>query len=300
MPLVSVIIPTYNRAGLLKRAVESVLRQTFQDFEIIIVDDASRDETQKAIKKYNDRRLIYLRHSFNKGGGAARNTGIIAAGGDFIAFLDSDDEWLPQKLEKQLQVFAGLPPEYGLVYSGFWRIDGDTRWYVPGEEMRPESGSVYARLLNCNFVGTSVALVKKRYLAKAGLFDESLPRFQDWELWLRLAGVCHFYYLEEALCHSYIVPGNISSDLPAKVKATRLIFDRYYADIKKNKKLLSDYHFRLGRDLCRLEDMPGGRSHLVQAIFACPWQLNAILALCLSLAGPGVFHNVLRYRRKKG
>jgi glycosyltransferase involved in cell wall biosynthesis len=292
-----VIIPAYNRAGLLKRAVESVLRQTFQDFEVIIVDDASTDNTQEIIKEYNDRRINCLRHSANKGGGAARNTGIMAAGGDFIAFLDSDDEWLPQKLEKQFLAFAGLPPAYGLVYTGFWRINGERRRYVPGETMLPISGSVYKSLLNRNFAGTSTALVKKKYLLKAGLFNESLPRFQDWELWLRLAGFCYFYYLEEALCRSHIVPGSISSDLAAKVEATELIFNRYYEDIKKDRKLLADYHFRLGRDLCCLGNMPEGRRHLLQAIFACPRHLKAPLALGLSLGGREVFFSILRSRQ---
>lgn len=299
MPLVSVIIPTYNRAALLGRAVESVLKQTFQDFEAIVVDDASTDNTQGTIEKYSNRRLIYLRHAINKGGGAARNTGIMAAGGDFIAFLDSDDEWLPEKLERQLLAFAGLPPAYGLVYSGFWRINGNTRYYVPGKKMRPASGKVYADLLNQNFVGTSAALIRKKHLLKAGLFDENLPRLQDWELWLRLARICYFYYLEEALCRSYIVPGSISSDLPAKVRATKIIFNRYYEDIKKNRKLLADYHFRLGRDLCYVGDMFKGRSHLLQAIFACPWHLKAALLLGLSLSGPGVFCKALQLKQGK-
>src|SRR4030042_5052103 len=104
MPTVSIIIPTYNRAHLVMRAINSVLDQSFQDFEIIIVDDASRDNTEKMVSGIRDKRIFYIRHEKNRGGSAARNTGIKQARGEYIAFLDSDDEWLPEKLEKQLKV----------------------------------------------------------------------------------------------------------------------------------------------------------------------------------------------------
>jgi glycosyltransferase involved in cell wall biosynthesis len=103
---VSVVIPTYNRASLLGRAIKSVLEQTYQDFEIIVVDDASTDNTEEVVRNLRDRRIRYLRHEKNRGGSAARNTGIRAAWGQYIAFQDSDDEWLPEKLKKQMEVLA--------------------------------------------------------------------------------------------------------------------------------------------------------------------------------------------------
>ncbi len=118
-PTVSVIIPTYNRAHLLGRAIESVLDQTYQDFEIIVVDDASADETEEVVKSFGDDRINHIRHQKNKGGSAARNTGIKAARGEFIAFLDSDDEWVPKKLEKEIDRLQTLSNEVGVVYSGF-------------------------------------------------------------------------------------------------------------------------------------------------------------------------------------
>lgn len=101
IPTVSVVIPTYNRAHLVGRAIQSVLNQTYQDFEIIVVDDGSTDNTEEVVKSFNDPRIRYIRHDQNRGGSAARNTGIKMARGEYIAFQDSDDEWLPEKLESR-------------------------------------------------------------------------------------------------------------------------------------------------------------------------------------------------------
>ena len=104
-PTISVIIPTYNRADFIGRAIESVLDQTYQDFEIIVIDDGSKDNTENIVKSFDDTRITYIRLKDNKGAAVARNTGIGTARGKFIAFQDSDDEWLPQKLAKQMEVF---------------------------------------------------------------------------------------------------------------------------------------------------------------------------------------------------
>ena len=118
-PTVSVIIPTYNRAHLVDRAIQSVLNQTYKDFELIIVDDGSTDNTEDIIKEFQkkDERIKYIRHEENRGGSAARNTGIKAAKGEYIAFLDSDDEWLPIKLGRQISEFTNKS-KIALVYTG--------------------------------------------------------------------------------------------------------------------------------------------------------------------------------------
>jgi len=128
-PTVSVIISTYNRAHLIGRAIQSVLNQTYQDFEVIVVDDGSTDNTEEIVKSFNDPRIRYIRHEKNKGAAAARNTGIKAARGKYIAFQDSDDEWLPEKLEKQMKVFENAPPEAGVVYTDMQRINEDGEHY---------------------------------------------------------------------------------------------------------------------------------------------------------------------------
>jgi glycosyltransferase involved in cell wall biosynthesis len=125
MPKVSVIIPTYNRAGLLKRAIQSVLNQIYQDFEIIIVDDASTDNTENVIESFKEHRIRYIKHESNKGAAVARNTGIKFANENYIAFQDSDDEWLPEKLEKQMEIIEHASPRVGVVYTGYRRIIGN-------------------------------------------------------------------------------------------------------------------------------------------------------------------------------
>src|SRR5690606_10648341 len=114
---VSVIIPTYNRSELLKKAIESLENQSHQNFEIIIIDDCSTDDTAEVVRGMDDERIIYLRHDTNKGGSEARNTGIKQATGSFIGFLDSDDQWLPDKLERQLKQFEGQRAD-GTDYKG--------------------------------------------------------------------------------------------------------------------------------------------------------------------------------------
>ena len=107
---------------MIARSIESVLSQTFQDFEIIVVDDGSTDNTEEVVNSFNDERIRYVRHEQNKGEAAARNTGIKLARGDYIASQDSDDEWLPEKLARQIEVFENSPPEVGVVYTGFWKL----------------------------------------------------------------------------------------------------------------------------------------------------------------------------------
>jgi glycosyltransferase involved in cell wall biosynthesis len=116
-PTVSIIIPTYNRSRLLARAVKSVLNQTYQNFELIIVDDASTDNTEEVVGSFNDERIKYVRHEKNKGEAVARNTGIKAARGEYIASHDSDDEWLHEKLAKRIRAFENCSPEIGVVYT---------------------------------------------------------------------------------------------------------------------------------------------------------------------------------------
>ena len=184
-PKVSVVIPVYNRATAVRRAIESVLRQTYQNFEIIVIDDASTDDTVASVRSIGDPRLTVIRHARNRGGSAARNTGIRASSGEFVAFLDSDDEWLPGKIQRQLAVFARSDERVALVYTGAYRAHGN-QWT---EVHRPRRHDNLARaLLLDNVVGeTSVGMVRRGVLNELSGFDETLPARQDVDLWLRIA-----------------------------------------------------------------------------------------------------------------
>ena len=130
-PTVSVIIPTYNRGHLINRAINTVLVQTFQDFEVIVVDDGSTDNTIEVVNRLSDDRVSLLKINENRGASFARNRGIELAAGRYIAFQDSDDEWKKDKLKKQIQVFNNAAPEVGLVYTGYWNAKDDGKTYLP-------------------------------------------------------------------------------------------------------------------------------------------------------------------------
>ena len=135
MPKISVVIPTYNRAHLIKKAINSVFEQTYQDFEIVIIDDGSKDNTEEIVKSINDGRIRYIKHEKNKGEAGARNTGIENSKGEYIAFLDTDVTWSKDKLEKQLNILESSPADVGVVFTGVEFIDYKTqevvsRWII--------------------------------------------------------------------------------------------------------------------------------------------------------------------------
>jgi glycosyltransferase involved in cell wall biosynthesis len=183
---VSVIIPTYNRSGLLPRALDSVLTQTYKDLEVLVVDDASTDDTSEVVAAYeSDPRVRYLPQKDNRGVSAARNRGLAEARGQFIAFLDSDDEWLPPKLERQMRRFRKLSDRVGLIYVG------GTMVYEESTEpaQRPaHRGDVYDQLLVENFIyPTSGVIIRRDVVDEVGFFDEQIPANEDWDYWLRVA-----------------------------------------------------------------------------------------------------------------
>jgi glycosyltransferase involved in cell wall biosynthesis len=173
--LVSVIVPTYNRAKILPRSIESVLKQTYKNLEVIIVNDASTDTTEKITKRFikQDKRIIYKKHIKNRGGAAARNTGIKIAKGKYVAFLDSDDEWMPTKIKKQLDLFSKIPDSFGLV-SCYYTIF-DHRLKRKRVYKKLGRGDLYSFFLRgfCPST-TSLVLVKKEVFKKIGLFAKNL------------------------------------------------------------------------------------------------------------------------------
>jgi glycosyltransferase involved in cell wall biosynthesis len=194
---VSVVIPVFNRAEAVQRAIASVLAQTCQDFEIIVVDDGSTDATASVVAAMTDPRITLIRHERNRGGGAARNTGYRAGSAPFVAFLDSDDEWLPTKLERQLDVFERADDRLGLVYTGADRIfpDGTATRHIPRRD-----ADLARTLLTENVIGeTSLGMVRRSALDAIDGFDESLPAAQDMDLWLRLCERFRAKLVPEAL-----------------------------------------------------------------------------------------------------
>ena len=273
-PTVSVVIPTYNRVHCLPRSLESVLRQTFEDIEVIVVDDCSTDDTQAYLKSIADPRLRILRHEVNKGGSAARNTGIAAARAELIAFQDSDDEWLVTKLARQMEEYRKVnSPEYGAVYcgkvtygeAGFRRYGPRTVYYAPGPE-RNASGDILQELLHQAMVSTQTLLVRKDLLDRIGGFDETLKLGQDWDLTTRLARITKYIFIEEPLGMCSIEPDSISKAKFNHVWMRQNMLDKNFDLISRNKPLHAEYLTEIARAYQRnrhwRESLPFAKSAL--------------------------------------
>jgi glycosyltransferase involved in cell wall biosynthesis len=245
MPTVSVVIPTHNRAHMIERAIVSVINQTYRDIEIIVVDDASNDNTQAVLEKIRDPRIRVIRHDLNKGGSAARNTGIKAAHGEYIGLLDDDDEWLPAKLEKQVELFDKSTKDLGLVYSGFLVVSLKNSSILI--KITPEKkGCLFQELLRENLIGSPTTLIKKVCFIKAGYFDENLKGCQDWDMWVRISRYYRLDFIPEPLSKSYVHGNQISVDLKAKISSREQMIKKYHDDLIKTPSTLAFLLKRLG------------------------------------------------------
>ena len=224
-PLVSVILPTFQRAATIAVAIESVLTQSYSALELIVVDDASTDETEAIVRGFDDARISYLRHENNRGGGAARNTGLERARGEFLAFQDSDDRWISDKLERQI-AFLHERPEVDLVWSPYRR--GDSGTLHPAEPERAPRGNILSPLLRANFIGTPTIVARRGCYERSGGFDERLPRFQDWEWMIRVAAQAQVDHLNDPLVDAGWADNNITGGHDAAlVEAERILLEKH-------------------------------------------------------------------------
>lgn len=297
-PTVSVIIPTYNRAHLITRAIRSVLNQTYHDFELIVVDDGSTDNTEEIVNGFNDPRIKYIRHDKNKRVAAARNTGIKAARGSYIAFQDSDDEWLPTKLEKQLQAFKNASPEVGVVYSGIWRIEGNKRKHIGYHDKKGKEEDLCHNLLKKSFIYVQSAIIKKECFAKAGMFDEDMSVAEDWEFWIRISKYYHFKYVKGTLTRVYFTPDSLSSHVDKYAQAYQTILIKHEDEFKKDREILSAYLLILGSYLCANGHFLQGKDYLLQSVRANPLNILALRGIFASLWGEGFYLKVVAVYRK--
>jgi glycosyltransferase involved in cell wall biosynthesis len=180
---VSIIIPTFNRAQKAARAISSVLSQTFNDFELIVIDDGSTDETAETLSQFKDK-IAVIRHSKNLGVSAARNSGIKASRSPLLAFLDSDDYWMPEKLETQIRYFRENPDAVVCQTEEIWVRNG-VRVNPWNKHLKP-SGDIFERSLKLCVVSPSAVMIRRSLFDEVGLFDEDFPVCEDYDLWLRI------------------------------------------------------------------------------------------------------------------
>ena len=288
MAQVSVIIPTYNRARFLGGAVKSVLAQSFKDLEILVVDDCGSDDAAAVVKSFGRAEVRYLRHDRRRGGGAARNTGILASSSEYIAFLDDDDEWYPEKLARQMSTMLASPAEVGGIYTGYFIVDrGDGQ--ICGQIVPTERGDIYAALLAGNCIGgTSCMLLRRSCFDNIGLFDELLPSFQDYDLWLRLAQKYHFDCIREPLLRYFVHGDRIWTNAEALSQGLDLML-RKYGDAAAFRKKCGTYYLALGVQHCEANRFEAGRKALLRAARLNPLGMESYAYLALATLGGGNF-----------
>lgn len=225
---VSVIIPTYNCGPLLPGAVKSVRAQGYSDYEIIVVDDGSTDETSEVLRTLSGEDLFVIKQE-NAGPAAARNSGIAAAQGEWVAFLDADDLWLPGKLAAQLAIIQANP-EVAFTFAG------ERRWYPNGRSedvfYRGTGSPLLLELLAGNRFGTPTVIVQRRCLEAVGMFDPSLTTGEDWDLWLRLAARYESQSVEEPLAVVRKSPRHLNCSSLVAEYCTRRVLERLFSCVQ--------------------------------------------------------------------
>jgi glycosyltransferase involved in cell wall biosynthesis len=290
MPFVSVIIPTYNRVELLRETLLSVLSQTFQDYEILVIDDGSTDNTHVMVQNLNS--AIRYFYQENQGTAPARNTGIGYATGDWLAFLDSDDLWKPQKLARQVAELKRSQNQW--IYCDVDLFDQKTRT-VQGTYhqriLKPYQGWVAKELLLGDFIPALSTLVHRDVFKEVGLFNSSEWFHEDWEMWLKIASKFPISYVPETL-GVYRQHQNKSQSQPLAqlvnnhegiidraVQFAPAVYSRY------QKKAKSVNYQRIARMMLVNNEFSEARKLLLKSIHLSPFQINAYTDLCFSSIG---------------
>jgi glycosyltransferase involved in cell wall biosynthesis len=257
IPLVSVVIPAYNRAATIRAAIESVLRQTWQDFELVVVDDGSTDGTLAAAAAVADPRLRVVASPHNAGAAAARNRGVAEARGPWIAFQDSDDEWLPEKLEKQMARLAGRDDRVGC-YCGLLTVGAlhprpgeRTRLrYVPDPATETVEGDILAPLLEQNMVSTQTLVVRRDVFLEIGRFDETMGAIEDWDFGIRLAARGPIAFVDEPLVHQRFSPNSLTRGRARQLASQAWMVEKNMALYAARPRALARQYYILA-GLCR-------------------------------------------------
>lgn len=226
---VSIILPTYNRRYCIQRAIDSVLSQTWQDYELIIIDDGSTDGTEEYICSLTDKRIKYVRLGKNSGVARARNIGIENAAGEYIAFQDSDAEWGKNKLEKQVYCLDSSKQEVAMVYSPYKRIYRDYAIVYPALNvpLEEKSGQIIRYLLEHPLVDTPTMLVRKNVLYEVGGFDPVMSALEDYELSIRIAERYQIHIIDEILVLSYDNEDSISNNAASYIRNSFYLLKKY-------------------------------------------------------------------------
>lgn len=296
-PSVSVIIPTYNRGYCIARAIASVLGQSYADFELIVVDDGSTDDTRSVLDSFADPRLKVMRHPTNRGVGATINTGIRQSAGALIAIQDSDDEWLPEKLARQVAVMNAADGTLGVVYCDQWRFRGDEKAYFAAPHLTPADGIVYDRALDDALynIGNQSLLIRRRCFDKVGLYDERLPKNEDLDMLIRISRYFQFQHIPEPLLNYYVTADSVTArGESAGIQTQETLFHKFLPDLERLPAVLAKRAYWIGSFHMRNGDAAKGRAYIRKALRARPFSPRYIAAAFVSLLGCGAYRAVHR------
>lgn len=300
-PLVSVIVPTHNRGHLLRRSLASVLGQTWRNLELIVVDDGSTDDTAAVLSGISDPRLRVLRRETGSSAAAARNAGIAAARGEYLAFNDDDDIWLPHKLERQVGALTAAAPTTGLCLCGRVLLAPGRAKLIGGAAHAPaldftrgngQGGPDYA------LVATPCWVVRRSALDAAGTFDERLITWEDWELALRLWLAADVIVVDEPLyVQDQLAGGNLFRLERAKADAMRIIEGKHGALWAGDRVVRARHQYMIGLALNLHEPRPAGRAELWRSLRLYPRSAKTLTALALSYLPKRMAQRVTRLLR---
>jgi glycosyltransferase involved in cell wall biosynthesis len=276
-------------------AIKSILNQTFTDFELLVLDNYSQDNTEAVVKDFHDNRIRYIKHK-PMPISQSRNLGIKEARGAYVAFLDDDDEWLPNKLKAQLKIFEQGENNLALVYGGFIRI------YPDGEEFLVSMPTLKGRILKellyqDSFTGSaSNPMIKKSVFNIIGGYNETLVTGEDWELYLRLAEKYWIDFTSEAVVRIRTHPGPRLGDKLKNAAELELLVLEMYKDIFVFDRRLQSYYFqKIGGKFIRTGDLREGRRYLRKAIHSFPVNLSVYFQYLFSYMGLSFY----RFMHKK-
>ena len=276
-PIVSVVIPTYGRPDKIRRALASVEQQTFNDIEIIVVDDNGagrlQDETESIVLGFSSQHSItFLKHESNLGYAAARNTGIAHACGQFIAFLDDDDEWSESKIDSQVRKLESASClDAGFVYCRSINLMDDGTVYSAEAAGSGEEGEIYESLLAGDVIGaSSKVLFRKCALDKVGPLDESLPTRADHDLFLRVAEKFSVCYVDEPLVNFYVGSPRITSNIEKKIAGWNRFIEKWHLVLEAYPKAKRSLCYRRAFELGRLLHIKGKWREAIK------WHVRAI------------------------
>lgn len=303
-PRVSVILTTYKRQGVLPRAIQSVIDQTMDDWELIIVDDEPSPETAALVESFADGRIRYVAHDRNRGLCAARNTGIGAARAAYVAFLDDDDVFLDRKLECQAGLLDRSPALVGVVSCHEQIVAGDGSTTTRAIDLE---GDVHRRLLRDDLVRMQLLMVRRTCFDVVGLFDVRLQMHDDFDMTLRLSRAFHFTTVREPLVGIIGTPGSMSSNVQHRIDAIETMISSH-PELREVRRVSARWKRRLARHHGELGHRDEWRRLMLSGLRADPLSGSSWVAwIAGELLGPGahlrlgrVRGRVLRALRERG